>query len=284
MTGDDRTEMWLPLLRRLTERFPSWSVWKNVDSALHAHGDVDSLADPAAFPAIETEFRAWAASLGLSHVVVCRHIRQGPHLVAFRPGMRHLVQLDVKSRATFRGSTLVSWRGLLPLSELDARGFRRVRPGAEGVIKLLSNGVRPGGRRDADALRRKGVAELLAADPEGATALAARFGPAGPALRRAARAAARGEWDRPAVLAVEGWALARAAAEPRTLLSRLLFKYHGRARCPLIQTIRRDDRRIPEDLGGWLAEVRRTHPGGVAEPAPADTRSAVPPTPTGTRP
>lgn len=255
----DRAGMWLPLLRRLTERFPSWAVWKNVDSALHAHGDVDSLADPACWPDVEAEFRAWAPSHGLDRVVVCRHIPQGPHLVAFGPGTRYLVQLDVKDRATFRGSTLVDWSRLLPLARMDPRGFRRIRPGAEGIVKLLSNGVLPGGRRDAAALRKKRVAQLLNEDPEGVAAIARLFGPAAGALRRGAAAAARGGWDRRAMLEVEAWCLLRGIAEPGTLWSRARFKYHGRAHCPLIKTIRRDDRRIPDDVEAWMAEIRRTH-------------------------
>ena len=259
-----RAEMWLPLLRRLTERFPAWAVWKNVDSALRGHGDVDSLADPACWPEIEAEFRAWAAAQGLNRVIVCRHVPQGPHLLAFGPGTRHLVQLDVKERATFRGSTLVDWKQLLPLCEMDPRGFRRVRPGAEGVIKLLSNGLLPGGRMHAAALRKKHVAELLSADPGGVASIARLFGPAAGALRRGADAVASGGWDRGAMRRVEAWCLLRAVAEPRTLLSRTRFKYHARTRCPVIRTIRRDDRRIPDDVDGWMHEVARTHPDGVS--------------------
>lgn len=257
----DRTAMWLPLLRRLTERFPRWSVWKNVESALSGHGDVDSLADPADFADVEAEFRAWAAAHGLDRVVVCRHIPQGPHLVAFGQGTRHLVQLDVKSAATFRGSTLVDVERLLPLSEMDARGFRRVRPGAEGVIKLVSNGTRPGGRMDAEGLRAKRVRALLASDPEGVARAARLFGPAAGALRRGADAVVAGGWDRRAMARVEAWALARSVADPRTLLGRAWFKYRVLGRCPVLRVIRREDRRIPDDVEGWMAEVRRTHPG-----------------------
>ncbi|HEX6909835.1 MAG TPA: hypothetical protein VF142_05560 [Longimicrobium sp.] len=255
--------MWLPLLRRLTERFPSWAVLKNVDSALHGHGDVDSLAAPAEWPAIEAEFRAWAAEHGMTTVIVCRHVPQGPHFIAFAPGMRHFVQLDVKERATVRGSTVVGWRQLLPLAEMDPRGFRMVRPGAEGVIKLLSNGLMPGGRKDGDGLRRKRVAELLASDPDGVRGTARLFGPAAGALRRGADAVVRGGWDRPAMLAVEAWCLVRSVVEPGTVFSRLRFKYHGRGRCPVIRAIRSGGRRIPDDGAAWMREVRRTHPGGV---------------------
>jgi hypothetical protein len=238
-------------------------VWKNVDSALTAVGDVDSLADKADWPAIEDEFRGWAAAHGLTHVVVCPHVPQGPHFLAFGPGTRHFLQLDVKERATFRGSTLVDVPRLLAASEMDPRGFRRVRPGAEGVIKLVSNGLLPGGRPSEDGLRRKRVAELLRADSEGVAQAAAWFGPAAGPVRALAAAVADGGWDRRAALLVEAWALLRGALEPRTMASRTVFKYHGRARCPVIRTIRRDHRRIPDDRDAWLAEVRRTHPGGV---------------------
>jgi hypothetical protein len=259
----DRAALWLPLLRRLTTRFPRWAVWKNVDSALTAVGDVDSLAPREDWPAIEDEFRAWAAANGLTHGVVCRHIPQGPHLLAFGPGTRHFLQLDLKERATFRGSTLVDVPRLLAVCDVDERGIRRARAGAEGVIKLASNGLRPGGRPDPAALAAKHVAALLAADPEGVRQASAWFGPAAGALRALATAVAAGGWDRGAALAVEAWALARGLAEPRTLLGRTWLKYHTRARCPVIQTIRRENRRLPDDLAGWVAAARATHPGAV---------------------
>lgn len=260
----DRTAIWLPLLRRLTDRFADWSVWKNIDSALTGFGDVDSLAPAARWPAIEGEFRAWAEAHGLTHVIVCRHIPQGPHLLAFGPRTRHLLQLDIKNRATFRGSTLVDVPRLLDASRVDDRGIRRVRPGAEGVIKLVSNGLRPGGRASVEGLARKRVAELLARDPEGVGQAAAWFGPAAGALRTLADAVIDGRWDRRAALIVEGWALLRGLAEPRTVASRIWFTRYTRPRCPVIMTIRRDNRRIPDDVEGWLDAVRATHPGGVS--------------------
>jgi hypothetical protein len=146
---------------------------------------------------------------------------------------------------------------------LDARAFRRVRPGAEGVIKLVSNGLLPGGRPAAEAMARKRVPALLAADPGGVIVAARWFGPAAGAMRRLAAAVAAGGWDRRAALEVEAWSLLRGVAEPGTLASRTWFKYHVRARCPVIQTIRRDNRRLPDDVGAWLEAARATHPGGV---------------------
>jgi hypothetical protein len=131
------------------------------------------------------------------------------------------------------------------------------------VIKLVSNGLLPGGRAGWEGLGKKGVATLLAEDPAGVEMAAAWFGPAAGALRALAEAVVAGRWDRPAALAVESWALLRGLAEPKTLASRTWFKYHVRARCPVIQTIRRDHRRLPDDVEAWLDAVRATHPHGV---------------------
>lgn len=265
---EDRSELWLSLLRRLTERFPRWGVWKNVGSALTGPGDVDSLAPPEDWPAIEAEFRAWAAEKGLGPIIVCRHVPQGPHFIALQEGSPYLMQLDVKIRGTFRGSTLIDVPALLDLSELDEEGFRRVRPGAEAVIKLACNGTLRGGRMNAEGVRRKGVVELLRRDPEGVRLAARRlFGPAGGALLAGADGLLRGEWNRGAMLAVEGWALLRSAAEPQVPVSRAWFDLVGKKRCPVLRVIRQSNRRIPGDAAAWLREVAATHdvsPGGSA--------------------
>ncbi|GGI05450.1 hypothetical protein [Egicoccus halophilus] len=263
----DRTALWLPLLRELTERHPGWAIWKNVDSAFAGTGDVDSLGPPEDWDAIRAVFEAWAARNGLGPVIVCRHIPQGPHYLALDPDSPFLVQLDVKQCGTWRGSTLVDDRDLQALSERDERGFRRVRPGAEGVIKLLMNGTRRGGGANEEGLRTKRVAELLAADPAGATAATRLVGPARRPLQRGIDAVVAGRWDLAAMRRVEAWCLARSLLEPRTALSRLWFLYHLAPRCPVVTLIRDHDRIVPEDRDGWLAEVARDHevvttPGG----------------------
>jgi hypothetical protein len=256
----DRSALWLPLLRRLTLRFPRWSVWKNVGSALNGSGDVDSLAPPRDWPAIELEFRQWAAENGLSPVIVCRHVPQGPHFIALQEGSPYLMQLDVKIRGTFRGSTLIDVPSLLELSEMDAEGFRRVRPGAEGMIKLACNATRRGGRRNDGGLRQKGVAELLRSDPEGVRVAAALlFGPAEKAALAAADAVVQGEWDRRAMLIVEGWSLLRSAAEPWVPLSRAWFDAVGKKRCAVLHVIREENRRIPGERAAWIGEVAKRH-------------------------
>ena len=254
-----RAELWLPFLRYLTDQYPGWGVWKNVESALHGHGDVDSLAPPWDWPAIQRDFGAWVRERELGPWIVCRHVPQGPHLVAVPPGDAYLLQLDVKTRATFRGSTLVRANDLRDLAVVDPQGIRRLRPGAEGVVKLLSNGMRPGGMADPVGLRRKGVVGLLASDPEGARALAERLGPMTGPLRAGIEALLSGGWDGAAMRRVERMALLRALAEPGTAASRLWFQHVLKGRCAVLDRIRNHDRSIPHGRERWLDAVSRNH-------------------------
>ena len=258
MTGD-RTDLWLPLLRELTVSYPGWAIWKNVTSAFAGTGDIDSFAPPSSWDAIQRTFTDWARRTGLGPVLICRHVPQGPHFITFQSNSPYIVQLDVKERGTFRGSTLVDAWTLAPLTEMDALGFRRVRPGAEAIIKLCMNGVRKGGRPNAEGLQAKRVAELLAADPDGVTAAAELFGPARDALLRGAMAVIDGGWDRPAMATVEAWCAVRAVAEPRVAASRWWFLNVGAKRCGVIDLIREHDRRIDGDLQTWLDAVADEH-------------------------
>jgi hypothetical protein len=257
--SSDRTDLWLPLLRELTDKYPGWAVWKNVDSALAGTGDVDSLAPPSDWPAIEQTFLDWVSRSGLGPAVICRHIPQGPHFITFEPGSPYIVQLDVKERGTFRGSTLIDAWTLLPLTEVSEAGVRLVRPGAEGVIKLCMNGVRKGGRPNWEGLRTKRVAELLASDPEGVEAAAMWLGRARGALVRGAAAVVDGGWDRKAMLTVEAWAAVRGLKEPRVATSRWWFLRVTAKRCIVIDLIRSHDRRIDGDLESWIATVAPDH-------------------------
>lgn len=257
--GRDRTDLWLGLLRRLTDEYPDWSTWKNVDSALAGTGDVDSLAPPRDWDRIEATFTEWAAERGYGPVISCPHILMGPHLVTFEPGAEYIVQLDVKERATFRGSTLIDVPMLRSMSVMDERGFRRVRKGVDGVVRLCSNGIRPGGDVDREALRIKQVPELLAADPEGVQAMAEHFGPARAALLDGARAVVEGGWDKGAMRKVELWALARSTLEPSTVARRVWFARRWKHRCPVVRLVRERKRRVPEDMETWLREVREHH-------------------------
>lgn len=255
----DRTELWLPLLRELTDKHPGWAIWKNVDSAFEGTGDVDSFAPPEDWDAIQATFVEWARSNGLGPVLVCRHVPQGPHFITLQQDSPYLVQLDVKQRGTFRGSTLIDASTLLPLTEIDPSGFRRIRPGAEAVIKLCMNGIRKGGLPNDEGLRTKNVAKLLASDVDGVLSASHLLGPARLALLRGATALLKGGWDRPAMATVEAWCAARALAEPRVAASRWWFLNVVAKRCGVIDLIRDHDRRIEGDPAAWLRAIAADH-------------------------
>jgi hypothetical protein len=142
--------------------------------------------------------------------------------------------------------------------EIDERGFRRVRPGAEGVILLTQNGMRWGGRPDPEGLARKRVRELLRSDPDGVRAAARLFGPASGALLAGAHSVVAGSWNRPAMVAVEAWAVLRALLAPHVLVTRLWAK-RVKKRCPVLRSICSSGRRVPSDVGAWLRAVERDH-------------------------
>jgi hypothetical protein len=262
-----RATLWLPLLRQLTDEVPDWLVIKNAAAALDGVGDIDSMACPEDWPAIERIFRMWASEHGLTMVGVCRHIWRGPNLVAWAPSDPYLMVLDVKAVRTFRGAPLITVTNALPLAESDAAGFRRMRAGGEGVIKLLHNGTARGARRNAAGLDAKGVVSLLAADPDGADLAAAWTGRSAPPLRRAIRAVVRGRWPRRDLLLVEAGAMARAVGHPGPLIRQLGLRATGE-RCPFIHLTRHDHRRLPEDGKAWITLMRRTHPGSTFSTMP----------------
>jgi len=256
----DLSAFWLPLLRRLTDVCPAWGIWKNADAALAGSGDMDSAAPVAAWDSIVSELRRWAKENALGPVAECRHVDGVLFLLALDRENSGFVELDVNARKYFRGWTLFHAEDLAPLMEIDARGFRRLRPGAEGVMLLLGNGTRWGGRPNSEGLRRKRIAEVLRQDPAGIEATGAcLFGPARHALMRAAEHVARGEWDRRSMLAVEAWALARAIAEPGVVAGRLRSRPVKKS-CPVLRTIFTDNRRMPADFDSWLEHVRAAHP------------------------
>jgi hypothetical protein len=247
----------LPLLRRLTEVSPSWVVWKNVDSAVTGIGDVDSAAPVADWPVLTDEFRSWAATHGLGPVIACPHAPNLLHLVAL-DGPAPFFELDLVARKVFLGSTMFVPGDLLPLSEFDARGFRRTRPGAEGLIKLVNNGARRDGRPNHEGLRAKRIPELLARDPDGVRdAARALFGPARRAVLDLSDAVVAGRWDRRAMLAVQGWFLVRAVGEPASVAARLRFR-SNREKCPVLVAVF-SGRRVPGDLEEWINRVAREH-------------------------
>ncbi len=252
-------DLWVPLLRELTVEYPSWAVWKNPESAFVGPGDIDSLAPPEIWDEIEHTFKSWASSHGFTPIIVCRHVPQGPHFIAVDPGWPHMLILDVKKLSTWRGSTLVDHRHLSEAAIVEDRGFRRIRPGAEGVAKFLLNGVLIGGRANHRGLELKGVEDLLRADREGVEMAAAWLGPLSGTLIAGIDAFLAGGWDRRAMAAVEAWATIRSVLEPKTAASRLLFKYWGVKRCEILQSVRGNDREIPEDEESWLKRIAVDH-------------------------
>lgn len=255
----DRAALWTPLLQRLTELSPTWGIWKNADTALSGSGDIDSTAPRDDWAAIVGEFRRWADERGFGPVTACDHVHGVLFIIALDAPNLTFLELDVNARKYFRGWTLFRPEDLSPVMEMDDRGFRRVRRGAEGVILLLQNGSRWGGRPHPAGLRKRAVASFLRDDPGGVREFAELFGPARGAMVRAASAVARGGWDRAAMLTVEGWSILRALAEPRVVMWRLRSR-PIKKRCPVLRAIFTDDRRIPTDVDGWLASVAEQHP------------------------
>ena len=244
--GEPRPDVAL-LLTSLTEASPSWLVWKNVDSALTGVGDVDSIASRREWPRVIEVFGDWAAESGLRPVIVCHHLPAALFLVACDQSTGQLVELDVYSHLVLRGTAYVDPAELAPLAQDDPRGFRRLRPGAEGLFLLLAR------RTPAERVRA-----LLASDPEGVAEAAALFGRSGRAARSCAAAALANEQNRWLLARWRLGALARVAREPRLAGSRLLFGLGRGNSCPLIAALAAG-RRIPPDATAWIADVRRTH-------------------------
>jgi hypothetical protein len=257
----DRTAVWLALLRRLTEKVPSWMVMKSVESALTGTGDVDSVGPLDAWPVVEREFRGWAMAHGLGPVIVCPHVPYVLHLIALDPERSLFFELDVNRRKIFLGSTLFYPHDLLPLSRMDDRGFRRLREGAEGLIKLVQNGTKRGGRPDWDGVRKKRIVELLQRDPAGVREGARLFGRGADAVVAAAESVVKGEWNRRAMLAVEAWCVLRGLRDPAALVARARFRIVSR-RCPVLRAVFQGGRQVPlpaDERQTWLRDVARSH-------------------------
>lgn len=254
----DRSSAWLTLIRRLTAKIPDWTVMKGIDSALYGTGDIDSVGAVDVWPTVVQEFRAWAFEQGLGPVIVCPHVRQVLHLIALDPDDSLFFELDVNRRKIFLGSTLFYPRDLLALSMMDPRGFRRVRPGTEGVLKLVQNGAKRGGRPNWEGIRKKHILELLAQDPVGVQGGARLFGHASGAVMDAVESVLAQRWNRRAMLTMEAWSVLRGLGSPMGLIARVRFRIAKR-RCPVLQTVFDAGRRIPENRAAWLHEVAQSH-------------------------
>jgi hypothetical protein len=254
----ERRELWLALIRRLTEASPTWLVWKNVDSALDGGGDIDSASAPADWDTLESVFLEWAREFELLPVAMCRHIPGGRNLIAAPPGTPTFFELSIKHDKAFRGSNLFVLDDLLAMSEMDDLGFRKLRAGAEGMLKLVLNGSKWFGRPNAEGLKSKHVPELLASDPEGVALASALFGRAAGAARDLASAVVDGGWDMRAMGTIEARAVGNGLLDPPVMARRAWFRLTMSKRCPVVYAIARS-REIGEPRDEWLAGVAATH-------------------------
>ncbi|HEV2085208.1 MAG TPA: hypothetical protein VGR09_09000, partial [Gemmatimonadales bacterium] len=170
--SEDRSSLLLPLFKSLTALSPNCLVWKNPDMALSGIGDVDYMAPEVLWSSIITHVRQWATAAGLGPVIVCHHLPDGMFVIALN-GSNEFFQLDVRSRTSFRGSTLFSAEDLAQMAQMDRRGFRRLRPGAEGLLKLVLKGLTWGGRPRVGKLQSEGVLQLIDQDVVGVRQAAA---------------------------------------------------------------------------------------------------------------
>lgn len=250
-----RADLWLPLLRRLTDAAPSWGVWKSPDSALEGDGDIDALGSEGDWDIVLDVYRSWAGERALGPVIACTHL---PDLLvlAASEGTR-LLQMDVYSRQAFRGPRFTSADALQPLMQLDERGFRRLRSGAEGLLLLLTAGVRRGGRpADTDTMTR--IAQLLRADQKGVEETANAIGRRGSRALAAAQALAAGGWNRRALVLLEVSSAVRLLVNPQELTTCIVRDARRLRPCPLIKALEAG-RRVPGDPARWFEEVSRSH-------------------------
>jgi hypothetical protein len=234
-------------------------VWKNADSAFHGVGDIDGAADISEWEVIESVFADWADARGLGPTVVCHHSPGGLKLLAVTSGAETYFELDAKADRLWRGSRLFGLEDLTAMSVMDPRGFRRLRPGAEAFYKLLMNGTRWSGRPDREAITSKAIREGLREDPEGVRLATRGLGPARHAALVGARHAAAGGWSWPAMIAVQGWAVLRSLAAPRTAVARLRFRSRGRVTCAVMDQSLRHHRRVPTDTQAWIERLSQDH-------------------------
>lgn len=247
---------WLPLLRQLTELSPAWGVWKNADRAIAGYGDIDSISPPTDRDALLFAFSRWASTNGFGPQFVCRHLPGSVLGVAVRE-QKELVELQLCERAVFRGSTLFTAEELSHLMTMDRRGFRRLRPGSEGLLLLFHNAMKRGGRPSFGSEKADRLIGLMRGDPEGAEAATNLFGSVQKHAGSLAAAALDGKWERSSALRVEVWAMARGLKDPRLLVARATYRI-GDRRCPLLPVLRRG-RRLQGDVDTFLERAERTH-------------------------
>ncbi|MFL5922979.1 MAG: hypothetical protein ACJ74S_03305, partial [Gaiellaceae bacterium] len=176
------------------------------------------MAPAGEWETIVAEFRSWARDEQLGAVVVCRHI---PGLLVLAACIGNLptrlLQLDVYAERVFRGAPLVRAASLRELMETEPGGFRRLRPGAEGLLRLFGEGLRGGGKPPG-AVTAQTLGRLLRDDPEGVQQACRLLGAREPSAIAVAHALAGGGWDRRAALELESRSLLALLQDPRQML------------------------------------------------------------------
>jgi len=259
--------LWLPLLQRLTVISQTSVVWKNASSALAGHGDLDVIAPRPDWSAIEAEFHRWVAAAGLQPVAVCRHVPGSMFLLAVDPERSAFFELDIKARGTFRGTTIFEATDLQPLCELDTLGFRRLRPGTEGLLKLIMNGTTDDGRLDSRRVDRERIVELLRDDRAGAHYASLLFGSAAAQVLDLVTDFLQEEWTPSRMLALRKRLRLALLFEPATLAQRVWWRVGPDRECRGIKALIKEGTLVPGDLTS-LQQIVRAHPA----------RHAIPPT------
>ena len=241
----------LDVVRRLTAAAPSWTVWKNADAAVAGVGDVDAVASTDEWPVLAAEHRRWAVDTGAEATFECRHQPGVLLLVAVDAHSPRLSQLDISSHVFVHGAPLVDARALGPAVLNDPRGFRRLRPGAEALLRVAQSAGNEGA---VDAELR----ELLATDLIGRETAGALMGRAGAAALSVAADILDGGRSRRAEAQLRGWCLWTAARRPLLPARRVYAGLLAMRSCPLIAALRAG-RRVPESREAWLDGVARSH-------------------------
>jgi hypothetical protein len=223
------------LARALSLASPTFVVWKGAH-AIRAGGDLDGALPRSEGDAAERAFVAWTRDEGLAASVACAHAVGMTILVGCGGAAgERLVQLDLVDRKLVHGAPVWTAAELGQVAvELD--GVRRLRPGAEGLARVLAS------RRDDEAVA------LVRADHDGARELGRRLGLRGRLATRTHRGA------RPALAGVLA---VRAAASPRSLWHAARTDRARRA-CPVIAALQ-GGRRLPITLDAWLETVASEH-------------------------
>jgi hypothetical protein len=210
----------------------------NVEEGLTGEGDVDLIAPVTEWSEVEGEFRRWADGNGFDPIISCSHRPGVLVLVAMGDPRSPVYKLEVLGYRHFRGALIYAAEDLVAAMEMDPRGWRRLRPGAGALIKLVPNGVTWWGGLKWKGTKAERVLGLLRQDPKGVNLASKAFSSMGSLVESAARAAAAGRWPRARMIALEGRALTKSLLSPVQVLSRARYRISPAGRCELLRALR----------------------------------------------